>query len=210
MTIIDKIVNKESAAHPRRRRAPEAARENILEAAEAMLIGEGPRSLKLAEVARAAGVSNASVLHHFTSIAGVQAALMERMVRQLTDQVLAITRQGAGSIQSAEASLIALFDAFETKGAARLAAWLELTGEARQLTVVRAAVQEVIEASGRAFDEVAIEDRESFTLACIATALGVGLFGPTLSVLLGKPPGRAREAALTMLRDRQRQAIGGP
>jgi AcrR family transcriptional regulator len=212
MAVVDKIVNKEldgdpAAPPPRRRRAPEAARDNILEAAETMLIADGPQSLKLADVARAAGVSNASVLHHFGSIAGVQTALMEHMVRALTDRVLAITRQGGGSLQSAEAGLIALFDAFETRGAARLAAWLELTGEARRLTVARVAVREVIEAGG-AFAQVSPEEREAFILACIATALGVGLLGPTLSELLGKPPARAREAALSMLLERQRHAIG--
>jgi AcrR family transcriptional regulator len=209
MALVDKIVNKESPPQARRRRAPEAARDNILIAAEAMLIAQGPQSLKLAEVARAAGVSNASVLHHFGSIAGVQTALMERMVRALTDRVLAITRQGAGSVQSAEAGVVALFDAFETRGAARLAAWLELTGEARRLTVVRTAVREVIEAGAGAYAQVTAEEREAFILACVATALGVGLLGPTLSELLGKPPSRAREAALSMLLERQRQAIGG-
>jgi hypothetical protein len=39
----------------------------------------------------------------------------------------------------------ALFDAFETKGAARLAAWLELTGEGRRMTLVRHVVDEVVQ-----------------------------------------------------------------
>ena len=36
-----------------------------------------------------------------------------------------------------------LFDAFESKGAARLAAWLELTGETRRFALVRDAVRRV-------------------------------------------------------------------
>ncbi|MEQ1490819.1 MAG: TetR family transcriptional regulator, partial [Terricaulis sp.] len=46
------------------RRAPEDARANILAAAEKLLVEEGPLALKLADVAKAAGVANASVIHH--------------------------------------------------------------------------------------------------------------------------------------------------
>ncbi len=207
MDIIDKNVNKTSAAEPRRRRQPEAARENILAAAEAMLIEAGPQSLKLADTARAAGVSNASVLHYFGSTDGVQTALMERMVRQLVDQVLAISPRGAASIETAAEGIIALFDAFEARGAARLAAWLELTGESRRLTVVRAAVQEVVAARAGWFAAVPGEAMEDFMLASISLALGVGLFGPTLTDLLGKPAGRAREVALRLLLGQLQNAI---
>ncbi len=207
MATIDKIVNREPAPEPRRRRQPGDARDNILAAAEAMLIAAGPQSLKLAEVARAAGVSNASVLHHFGSIAEVQTALMERMVRALVDEVVAITDRAANSAQSVGEGVTALFDAFETRGAARLAAWLELSGEARRLTVVKSAVREVIDAGLRRPDTVSAEALEDFILACIALALGVGLFGPTLCDLLGKPPARAREVALALLINRLHQAL---
>ena len=65
------------------RRAPEDARANILAAAEKLLVERGPLALKLADVATQAGVANASVIHHFGSIDGLHAALMERMVSQL-------------------------------------------------------------------------------------------------------------------------------
>jgi hypothetical protein len=38
-----------------------------------------------------------------------------------------------------------------------------------------------------------------FILLNIILAVGVGLFGPTLSELLGRPPQRARELALEMI-----------
>jgi AcrR family transcriptional regulator len=210
MTLVDKTVNNyieqnvssDAAVTTRRRRAPEAARDNILAAAEAMLIATGPQALKLADVARAAGVSNASVLHHFGSIDGVQTALMERMIRQLVDRILAATSPAAGPLDTAAQSVVAIFDAFETRGAARLAAWLELTGEARRLTLVREAVREVIAVRVQQYPGVSPDDLEDFTLACIVTALGVGLFGHTLGALLGKPDGRAREVALSLLLER--------
>ena len=77
----DKIVNKAIGSRlaakklrPRlgsmgpRRRSAAAARDNILEAAESILRAHGPLELKLASVAAAAGVSTATVLHHFGAI----------------------------------------------------------------------------------------------------------------------------------------------
>jgi AcrR family transcriptional regulator len=214
MTLTKKNVNSVPSTEPRRRRLPKDARDNILAAAEAMLIADGPQSLKLVEVARAAGVSNATVLHHFGSIDDVQGALMERMVRQLVDEVLASTHGGgdpamnAGALNAGE-GVIALFDAFERKGAARLAAWLELRGEARRLTAVRGAVREVIDARVCQFPRISVEALEDFMLASITMALAVGLFGSTLAELMDKPAGRAREVALRLLLTQMQKAISG-
>ena len=188
-----------STPKTRVRRTPEAARENILAAAEALLVEHGPQAIKLADVAKAAGVVHANVIHHFGSIAGVETALMERMIRQLADKIIA-------GFNEADASpgfgAQALFDAFETKGAARLAAWLELTGEGRRMTLVREVVDQVVQT--RVARDVGIQ-REAivdFILVNIVLAIGVGLFGPTLSELLGRPPERARELALEMVQGR--------
>ena len=208
MTVIDKNINKNAAAPIRRRRAPEEARENILVAAEAMLTATGPQSLKLAQVAQAAGVSNASVLHHFLSIDGVQAALMERMVRKLVDEILALTERPTDTARGATEGVTALFDAFEARGAARLAAWLELTGEGRRLTGVRAAIREVIDRRRAQYPNVPAEVLEDFLLACITVALGVGLFGSTLGELLGRPPGQVRQVALALVLGQIQRSLG--
>ncbi len=184
---------------PRVRRSPEAARENILAAAEAILVEQGPQALKLADVAKAAGVVHANVIHHFGSIAGVETALMERMIRQLADKVIAVIQQDDSYIGMGAQ---ALFDAFESKGTARLAAWLEMTGEGRRMTLVRDVVDEIIDT--RVARE-AVPNREAvvdFILLNIILAVGVGLFGPTLSELLGRPSGRARELAQALIQER--------
>jgi AcrR family transcriptional regulator len=188
-----------AAPKTRVRRTPEAARENILAAAEAILVEQGPQAIKLADVAKGAGVVHANVIHHFGSIAGVETALMERMIRRLADQVLDIlNREDAALGVGAQA----LFDAFETKGAARLAAWLELTGEVRRMTLVRSVVDEVVDTRLARDAGVARDAAVDFILLNIIMAVGVGLFGPTLSELLGRPPGRARELALEMIQSR--------
>ncbi|PHY19793.1 TetR/AcrR family transcriptional regulator [Caulobacter sp. BP25] len=200
MVVLTKMSIEASAPRPTRvRRSPEAARENILAAAEAILVEHGPQALKLADVAKAAGVVHANVIHHFGSIAGVETALMERMIRNLADKVITGFNTG-GATPGFGAQ--ALFEAFEAKGAARLAAWLELTGESRRLTVVRNVVDEIIQT--RLAQDLGL-DREKvvdFILLNIILAVGTGLFGPTLSDLLGRPPERARELALEMVQGR--------
>ena len=196
-----------SVAKARQRRSPESARENILAAAEAILVESGPQNLKLTEVASAAGVVNATVLHHFRSIDGVQTALMTRMVEQLVARLVAITTQVGDPATVAAEGVIALFDAFQDRGAARLAAWLELTGESRRLMVVRTAVREVIEARMIQNAPFAPEVIEDFILLCVSIALGVGLFGATLSAQLGRPETRARDMALDLIRQQLLQAL---
>ncbi len=182
---------------PRIRRSPEASRENILIAAERLLVRQGPQSLRLADVAKEASVANATVLHHFGTIDGVQAALMEKMIAELVSGLMAMDVP-ADPRAARAAAIQNLFDAFETKGAARLAAWLELTDESRRLRTVREAVQTVIrlKIGAEEADEARLEDA---ILVSVILAIGVGLFGPTLSELLGKPRGRARAAALRLL-----------
>ncbi|RAN34529.1 TetR/AcrR family transcriptional regulator [Hyphomonas pacifica] len=183
---------------PRVRRTPEESRANILSAAESLLVQQGPQSLRLADVAKAAGVANATVLHHFGSIDAVQQALMERMIADLVDSIMAIEIPADAPAAARADGLKTLFDAFETRGAARLAAWLELTDETSRLTVVRRAVQDVaqkkISNAG-----VPSDSAEDLILLSVTLAVGVGLFGPSLGKLIGKPEGRARELTLQML-----------
>lgn len=182
----------------RARRSPAAARENVLAAAESLLLEEGPQALKLTDVAARAGISHATVLHHFGSIGDVQTALMERMIRQLVTQILDGEAPGDPATPP-ETSARALFDVFESRGAARLAAWLELTGEAKRLTMVREAVQEVI-ARRMVHSGLSAEAAEDLVLVSVVLAMGVGLFGQSLAQLMGRAPDTTRRLALDLLR----------
>ncbi|MEZ5986641.1 MAG: TetR/AcrR family transcriptional regulator [Hyphomonas sp.] len=183
---------------PRIRRTPEESRANILAAAEQLLVEQGPQSLRLADVAKAAGVANATVLHHFGSISAVHTALMEQMIGHLVDNIMAIEIPADAPAEARATGLKTLFDALETPGAARLAAWLELTDETSRLTVVREAVRDVAQkkiANTGVPEDVA----EDMILLSVTLALGVGLFGPSLGKLIGKPEGRARDLTLQIL-----------
>lgn len=179
------------------RRSPEASRENILGAAERLLVRFGPQSLRLADVAGEAGISNATVLHHFGSIDTVQAALMEKMIGELVSDILAMELPSEPQAARA-ATLEYLFATFEKKGAARLAAWLELTGESRRLKSVREAVQKVT-GEHKVLSDLDPEFLEDAILISVVLAMGVGLFGPTLGELLGKSTDQARQLALALL-----------
>lgn len=184
---------------PRVRRAPEAAKEHILLAAEKVLVEQGPLALKLVEVAAAAEVANASVLHHFGSIDGLHAALMQRMTEQLVADILAVALKDADREGKTAAGVEALFDVFETRGAARLAAWMELTGEARQLTNVRAAVQAVV-AQRASLGDLNARQAEDLVMFSVVLAMGAGLFGRSLERLIGRDDGDVRTIAATALR----------
>jgi AcrR family transcriptional regulator len=207
--LTDKIINNENgciAASGRRRRTPAEARDNILAAAEAILTARGPLDLKLTEVAARAGVATATVLHHFGAIGGVQTALMERMVTRLAARVIAIAQAAPADQVAGPEADIALFDAFEEQGAARLAAWLVMTGEAARLSVVKRAVDEVVDVvMSRLPAPRPRADLEDVVLASITVALGAGLFGQPLSLLLGRPADSARRATLAALAARAAQ-----
>ena len=183
------------------------ARENILAAAEGLLREQGPQALKLTDVAKAAGIAHATVLHHFGSIAEVQAALMEKMIRELVDDLLASEPPGEDQMARVMSGSARLFDVLGQKGAARLAAWLEMTGEARRLTMVHEAVSEVAQRR-TARDGASPEVVEDLILVSIILALGVGLFGASLEKMMEKPDGRARDMALELLRSQVRVLTG--
>lgn len=181
------------------RRAADEAREHILAAAEKVLIEQGPLALKLTEVASMAGVANGNVLHHFGSIDGLHTALMEWMTQHLVAEVLAIPEQCGSREAAHDAAMQALFDVFETRGAARLAAWLELTGEWKQLTHVREAVRSVV-ARRAQIGDLSLAEAEDQVLINLVLAMGAGLFGRSLAQLIGKPAGRTRKIAIELMR----------
>lgn len=74
---------------PRTRRAPDEARQLILQAAEQLLIGGGPRAVQLRAVAQRVGITDAGVAHHFTNRDGLLLALLrhggQRLRRAVAD-----------------------------------------------------------------------------------------------------------------------------
>jgi AcrR family transcriptional regulator len=110
----------------RRRRSPEEARTEILDAAERLLVTEGLKALTLQNVAREVGISHPGVLHHFHSTDRLAQALHERVSRRIRGDFLALTNPNESLDRTAaiHRALAALADPH--KG--RLLAWLVASG----------------------------------------------------------------------------------
>ena len=108
-----------AAKTKRVRRRPEDARRLILDAAETSMAGNGPASLRLQDVARLAGVSHPTILHHFGSREGLVRALNIRSFEELTKPML---RQ-MPTAQSGQENIRATFAAYRG-GVAQRILWL--------------------------------------------------------------------------------------
>lgn len=127
MSLTYNIVNSETEALPesvkRIRRTPEAARALILDAAEKTAGINGPAGLRLQDVAREAGVSHPTILHHFGSREGLLQALNARAMQQLTREVI----EGMGSAGSGKRGVAQTFATYRNGVAERLV-WLIQSG----------------------------------------------------------------------------------
>lgn len=174
----------------RRRRTPEQARIEILAAAERRLRDHGLDGLNVADVAHAAGMRHATVLHHFGSTAAMRRALVAHMTDRLLGDVLAVLQQRPDA-DPAEI-LPRLFATLSGGGHIKLLAWLsvggaELDDEGTVSTDVAARFAELAalltgRLSGAANPAVAAR---RLILLIAATAVGYGLTRDTLPALVG-------------------------
>ena len=105
------------------RRTPEEARRVILDAAEAGLGLNGPGSLRLQEVAKAAGVTHPTILHHFGSREGLIQALNQRALTDLKASVMEMLARTDGP-----KGIVDLAFAAQRNGLAQRMVWLSQTG----------------------------------------------------------------------------------
>ena len=77
---------------------PPHARENVLDAFEAILIDERERSATMDATARAAGVSKGGLLYHFGSKDALETGVIERLDALVTDDITAMAQAAEGPI----------------------------------------------------------------------------------------------------------------
>ena len=114
-------------AKRRKRRSPEAARDEILAAAERHLVAHGPAGLRLPELADEVGVSHPAILHHFGSREALVSAVVEHAVRKLQHDLMQAI-EGSGDQFPGASLLDRVYETLATSGHARLIAWLLLSG----------------------------------------------------------------------------------
>ena len=185
----------------RRRRSPDEARREAVEAARALLLSGGPNAVTLSAVAAEIGVTHANLIHHFGSAAGLQSALMGSMVADLNQALdTAVTRLRTD--EGAPLELVnAVFDAFAEGGAGRLAAWIALSGDLSHLEPVRAAVRDLVKAIAEKMgdDGEARERIGSAVLFIALSAFGEALIGPPLRDMLDQPDDAGRKVVAGLL-----------
>lgn len=179
----------------RRKRRPEAAREEALAAARGLLLDGGPDAVTLARVGAAIGMSHTNLIHHFGSAGALHGALMTAMVRDLTDVLDRLVVQ----VKTGDAPPLTIvdqvFDAFDRGGAGRLAAWLVLAGERAHLEPVGQAVEDLVGAISASFQRLPDSDariRSTVLLIAIA-AFGDAVIGPDLRGMLHQKPDAVRQ-----------------
>ena len=112
----------------RRRLDAEAARELILDVTERRLAAVGPSGIRLQEVAREAGVSHPTVLHHFGSREQLVKAVIARALKTINARLVAAINASSGDEAQLEAILENVAHALESTGHARVMLWLALEG----------------------------------------------------------------------------------
>ncbi|MEO7329415.1 MAG: helix-turn-helix domain-containing protein [Minicystis sp.] len=112
---------------PRRRRDPEEARAEILDATAKLLAHHPPDAIGLKEIARAVGVSHALISHYFGTYTDLVDAVLERRIRALREAALAKLRDPVAAFSSGEL-IEALFAMLSDPVYIRLSIWA-LAGE---------------------------------------------------------------------------------
>lgn len=186
----------EAQKPPRRRRSAEQTREDALSAAQSILVANGPEAVTLQAVAAAVGTSHANLIHHFGSAAGLQSALLNRMIDKL-----GVALQGAVAawrqVEAPPAALVApAFHAF-ANGGASLAVRIAASGDPQQLAAVNAALQKLIAGLEAAAGDSSVSRRTIVDAVLMTTllALGDALIGRPFSEMLGIEADRAQKLA---------------
>ena len=180
-----------STNRPTRRRGA-LAREEAVEAARDLLLAGGASAVTLKAVGERMGVGHANLIHHFGSAAGLQGAVMDRMVRDLAARLDSGLGAGMGQAPAAPdraAMLDQVFDAFGEGGAARLGAWMVMQGEAGRADAFAEVVRDQAErlASLAGGGEAARERARAVVTTAVYMAFADGLIGEVLTQMLGVP-----------------------
>jgi AcrR family transcriptional regulator len=181
---------------PRRRRTPDEARREALVSARALLIERGPNAVTLKAVADEIGVTHVNLIHHFGSAAGLQAALMGAMVRDLTDALAAAVIHLRSEAGAPRALVDQVCEAMDKGGAGRLAAWIALSGDLEHLEPVRVAIKDLVEAIHEKFASEGPGAREQIRRAVLFIALcsfGDAVIGNPLRDMLEQDDESTRE-----------------
>jgi AcrR family transcriptional regulator len=169
----------------RRRRTAEESRTIILEVAAKRLREQGLEGLNITGVAEEAGISHATLIHHFGSVGGMRDALADKMILALVRDIV----DALGSRVPPSELTQHLFDTLSEGGHAKLLAWRAVERESKRgdLAPVAELFSRLLESSREVIDVDNDADLRQMIYLVACTAIGHGLAGNVLAGMLGMP-----------------------
>ena len=167
----------------KRRRTAEEAKAIILDIAAQRLGEFGLEGLNITGVAEAAGMSHATLIHHFGSSGQMREALARKMTLDLIgDLVRAIDARA-----SKEDLARSVFSALADGGHATLLAWRSVEGskDPQDISEVQEVFGKLLQSTHKVLDVESQDDLQRNILLIATAAIGYGIAGPVLSDVLG-------------------------
>ena len=169
----------------RRRRTAEESRSIILDVASKRLRELGLEGLNITGVADEAGISHATLIHHFGSSGGMRDALADKMTLALVRDLV----EALDARVPPNELIRNVFDALAAGGHAKLLAWraVEGSGNPGEMGAVTELFSRLLQTTRQVLDvDTDAEVRQMIYLVAVA-AIGHGLAGGVLASLLGMP-----------------------
>lgn len=186
--------SRQARTAPRRRRSPELARQELLDAAERVFAASQPDQVGLKEVAREAGVSHALITHYFGTYAGLLEAALERRLTAMRDLLLVRMREPDGLARPSELLEI-VFRTLEDPVHLRLIRWLfasERPAASHAFGLQRRGIAMVAEQLARTLapepNQTLLHELEITLLTAVAAAYGYAIAKHALAGALGLDP----------------------
>ena len=165
----------------RRRRSAEAAKAEILEIAEGLLVRSGPDAVRLESIAKEMGVSHPTILHHFGSIEGVLLALQQKVSRGIREDLLGLLKP-SDSPESRLAAVSKALAEISKPEKGRLLAWLVASGRDPYPPVEEQGMAKVARSLGAGGEDSELMNR---ILLALLAMIGESMVGDQVRARLG-------------------------
>lgn len=167
----------------KKRRSADESRAHILEVAARRLREQGLEGLNITGVAEDAGLSHATLIHHFGSSGGMRDALADKMTQELVTDLMDAMNAGVDPGNVAKN----VFSALAEGGHAKLLAWRAVEGHddpSNQL-VVRELFDKLLTTTQKVIDIDSREELQRIILLVATAAIGYGIAGEVLTNVMG-------------------------
>ena len=167
----------------RRRRTADESRSLILTAAAKRLRIYGLEGLNITGVAEDAGISHATLIHHFGSSGGMRDSLADKLTLELINDLVQ-----AMDAKSSPAELANnVFTALAQGGHAKLLAWRAIEGadSSKDMSAVREVFDRLLATTQKVLDVDTKENLQQIVLLVATAAIGFGIAGEVLTDVLG-------------------------